>query len=89
VDRLVQEAVLVHQGLDIKFKRTKQQIDKTSFALRNSIDDQHKKIDLRPIRDYTNKLVGRSVTFKLFDLTSNDDDEQVTLVQCQSELGNS
>jgi hypothetical protein len=77
--------ILVHHGIDIKFKRTKQIIDKTSFILKTSITNEQNKIDSLRFDLYVSTLVGNNFVDKISDLSS--DSEQIMLVGCKGQIG--
>lgn len=77
--------ILDHHGIDIKFKRTKQIIDRTTFILKTSINNEHDKIDSLRLHLYVSTLVGKDFVDSISDLSS--DSEQIMLVQCKGEIG--
>ena len=74
-----------YQDVHIKFKRTKQIIDKTSFLLQTPIVNEKDKIDPRRIELYVGTLIGNKVKSTIFDISS--DSEQIIFVLCNDELG--
>jgi len=77
--------IIDHHGIPIKFKRTKQTIDKTTFILKTSINNEYDKIDLHRFELYVATLVGNDFIDSISDLSS--DSEQIMLVQCKGEIG--
>ena len=85
VEKLLRSPILKHNGTDIKFKRTKQLIDKTSFILKTSIQNEDDKITPSRMNLYASTLIGNSLTSTTSDCST--DNEQIILVQCNDEIG--
>jgi hypothetical protein len=85
VDKLLFTPILIHKGIDIKFKRTKQLIDKTSFTLKTPITNEKDKIDSSRFELYVTTLVDKNLIDTISDFSS--DSEQIMVVQCTSEIG--
>jgi hypothetical protein len=84
VEKLLHSPIHPHENFDIKFKRTKQLIDRTSFKLKTSINNIEEKITESRIRLYISLLVRESVTFTINDLSTMN--EQIFLIQCNKEI---
>lgn len=84
VEKLLSSPIKKYQHVDIKFKRTKQIIDKTSFLLQTPIDNEEDKIDSSRIKLYVERLIGNKNSTN-FDISS--DSEQIIFVLCNDELG--
>ncbi len=85
VEKLLNSPIRRQENFDIKFKRTKQLIDRTSFKLKTSMNNIQDKITESRIRLYISLLVRENVTFTINDLSTMN--EQIFLIQCDKELG--
>ena len=85
VEELLRSPIIDYRDVDIKFKRTKQIVDKTSFILKLSIAGEGEKIDPFRLELYTGTLVEKSFIDRISDLST--DSEQIMLVQCKCEIG--
>ncbi|CAF4955608.1 unnamed protein product [Rotaria sp. Silwood1] len=72
------------ENFDIKFKRTKQILDRRSFLLKILINDEQDKIDEGRIKLYISLLIGNSISFTIMDLSIMN--EQIYLIQCNHDL---
>ncbi|CAF2528528.1 unnamed protein product [Rotaria sp. Silwood2] len=84
VEKLLISPVINHHGTDIKFKRTSQIIDKTSFLLKTSINNEHDKINSSRIELYISTLIKNNSINRISDLSTNS--EQIILVRCNNEI---
>ncbi|CAF0879399.1 unnamed protein product [Adineta ricciae] len=84
VDKLLKRQISTFSERDIKFKRTKQFIDKAGFVLKTILINEQDKIAENRIRLYISLLVGNTVQFTLVDLSTTN--EQVVLVQCNNNI---
>ncbi|CAF0856240.1 unnamed protein product [Adineta ricciae] len=82
VDKLLRMSILKHHGIDIKFKSVNQTIDKKSFLLKTTIDNESDKISQPRFALYISTLVGKDVKTHVQDLSSEN--EQIILVQCDT-----
>ncbi len=86
VDELLNNSsVFSRENFDIKFKRTKQLIDRSSFILKTSMNNIQDKITESRVRLYTSLLVGSNTSFTIHDRSTID--EQIFLIQCNNEIG--
>ena len=86
VKKLLSSPIITHDGIDIKFKQTIQTIDKTSFLLKISIDNEKDKMDSLRIKLYITTLLRKNVTPQTDDRSTSN--EQIILVHCHSDIGN-
>ncbi|CAF0928899.1 unnamed protein product [Adineta ricciae] len=84
VDKLLKCQISTFSTRNIKFKRTKQFIDKASFVLKTALISEQDKIAQNRIRLYISLLVGNMSHFTLVDLSTAN--EQVVLVQCNNNI---
>ncbi|CAF4315441.1 unnamed protein product, partial [Rotaria sordida] len=84
IEKLLISPIINHHGNDIKFKRTNQIIDKTSFLLKTSIMNEQDKIILSRIELYIHRLIKNNSKSKISDLSTNT--EQIILVNCNNEI---
>ncbi len=85
VEKLLNSSIFSREHFDIKFKRTKQLIDRSSFILKTSINNIQDKIIESRVRLYISLLVGNNISFKIDDISTIN--EQIFLVQCNHEIG--
>ncbi|CAF3645504.1 unnamed protein product [Rotaria sordida] len=84
VEKLLASPILPIENIDIKFKRTKQIIDRTSFLLKILINNQQDKIAESRIKLYIALLVGNHISYTVIDLSTMN--EQICLIQCNHNL---
>ena len=85
VEKTLAKPVLRQGDIDIKIKRTKSSLDRSSFVLKASIDGNQEKIATSRLKLYIGTLVGNGVIFNLVDLSTPT--EQICLIQCNADLG--
>jgi len=85
VEKLLNSSIFSPEDFDVKFKRTKQLIDQSSFILKTSINNIQDKLVESRVRLYTSLLVGNTISFKIDDLSTMN--EQVFLIQCNHDIG--
>jgi hypothetical protein len=85
VDKLLASPILTRDNIDIKFKRTNQMIDRSSFILKILMNDRQDRIIEGRLRLYITLLVGTTVSYTILDLSTTT--EQVFLVQCNNPIG--
>ncbi len=86
VEKLLVSPIFDLNGIDIKFKRTKQIVDKTNFILKTTINNEQDKIDSYRLELYIGTLlVDKSLIEKISDYST--DSEQIILVECKGEIG--
>ncbi|CAF3865378.1 unnamed protein product [Rotaria magnacalcarata] len=84
VEKLLNLSPISHDGVDIKFKRTHQIIDKTRLLLKTSINNEHDKIISSRIQLYLSTLIKNNPISKVVDLSN--DNEQIVFVQCDNDI---
>ncbi|CAF3089011.1 unnamed protein product [Rotaria sp. Silwood2] len=84
IEKLLSSPILTFENIDIKFKRTKQIINRTSFLLKILINNQQDKITEGRIKLYISLLVGNSISYTIIDLSTMN--EQICLIQCNNDL---
>ncbi|CAF1935738.1 unnamed protein product [Rotaria magnacalcarata] len=84
VEKLLNLSPISHDGVDIKFKRTHQIIDKTRLLLKTSINNEHDKIISSRIQLYLSTLIKNNPISKIVDLSN--DNEQIVFVQCDNDI---
>lgn len=80
VEKLLSSVIPSFDTNDIKFKRTKQIVDRTSFIL--TVNDKQANITEGRVKLYISLLVGNDISSTISTI-----DEQVFLVQCDNEIG--
>jgi hypothetical protein len=85
VEKLLVSQIPAFHTHDIKLKRTKQLVDRTSFVLKIATKNTHEKIAENRVNLYIVVLIGHTVQHTLIDLCTNN--EQVFLVQCSDNIG--
>lgn len=86
VVKLLESPVISCDGTDIKFKRTRQIIDQTSFLLKVSVSDEDEKISLTDLELHIKTLIKDNPIRKILDLSN--DSEQSILVLCSKNISN-
>ncbi len=85
VEKLLQSPILRLENFDIKLKRTKQLIDRTSFKLNTSMNSIQEKLTEGRVRLYVAFLVRDNASFTINDLSTRD--EQIFFIQYNHEIG--
>jgi hypothetical protein len=85
IEKLLSSLIPFFNTNDIKFKRTKQLVDRTSFVLKTLINNKQDKITDGRVKLYIALLVGSNISFTINDLSTNN--EQVFLIQCDNDIG--
>ncbi|CAF4224636.1 unnamed protein product [Rotaria socialis] len=84
VEKLLNLSPIPYDGVDIKFKRTHQIIDKTRLLLKTSINNEHDKIISSRIQLYLSTLIKNNPISKIVDLSNEN--EQIVFVQCDNDI---
>ena len=84
VEEVLSKPILPQSGIDIKFKRSKPTVDRSSFLLKTSIEGKQEKITDSRLKLYIAVLVGNSTLLNLIDLSTPT--EQVCLAQFNTDL---
>jgi hypothetical protein len=85
IEKLLSSLIPFFNTNDIKFKRTKQLVDRTSFVLKTLINNKQDKISEGRVKLYIALLVGSNISFTINDLSTIN--EQVFLIQCDNDIG--
>ncbi|UJR31949.1 hypothetical protein I4U23_019422 [Adineta vaga] len=84
IEKLLNSQIPTFSKHDIKFKRSKQLIDRTSFVLKSVLNNKQDKIAENRIKLYLSLLIGNNIQFTLTDFSTTD--EQICLIQCNNEI---
>jgi len=85
IEKLLSSLIPFFNTNDIKFKRTKQLVDRTSFVLKTLINNKQDKITEGRVKLYIALLVGSNISFTINDISTIN--EQVFLIRCDNDIG--
>ena len=85
MDQLLSKPILTHEKFDIKFKRTKQLVDQTSFKLQVLGGNTNDRIAEGVIRLYVSFLLKGNNSLPIYDLKTSDN--QTFVVEYSNEIG--